>query len=127
MARCYNPYCESFYRYGAQGIRVMHRWHRFENFLKDMGDPPQSTVLDRLDNNADYGPSNCRWATFAQSTQNRRNTVWAGTMRVAELAELYGMPASRVYARLKRGWTVAEIIKNQKPIKHGYTQKVDSH
>lgn len=120
MARCHNPRSEGFHRYGAKGIKVCERWHTFEGFLADMGEPPQKTVLDRVDYTKGYSPSNCRWASFKQSTQNRSNTVWIGASRVNEVAELYGIPAHRVYQRLRLGWGLKEIIRHPGPLKHGY-------
>lgn len=82
---------------------------KFENFLKDMGEPPHGTVLDRKSNSLGYSPSNCRWSPFKESTENRRNTVWVGSERVSDMAARIGIPASRIYARLKRGWSKEEI------------------
>lgn len=71
--RCFNPSFKQFKDYGGDGITVCTEWLVFENFYRDMGDPPQGTTLDRRDNNGDYNKANCRWATRAQQTQNRRN------------------------------------------------------
>lgn len=120
MARCYNERNESFYRYGSRGIKVCERWHSFVNFLSDMGEPPNGTALDRVNFDGDYSPRNCRWATFKQSTQNRSNTVWVGGSRVEEIAKLYNMPVHRVYSRIRHGWSLADIVKYPKAIKHGY-------
>lgn len=121
-ARCQNPKSEGFHRYGAKGIQVCERWHTFENFLADMGEPPIGTVLDRVEIYGDYCPQNCRWATFKQSTQNRSNTVWIGNSRVNEVAELYSIPAHRVRHRLLRGWTLADIVKHPHCVPHGFSK-----
>ena len=121
LARCLNQRSEDFHIYGARGITVCERWHTFENFLADMGEPPHATVLDRVDNEKGYSPSNCRWASFKQSTQNRRNTLWIGKSRVQEVAVLLGIPEQRIYQRIsKMGWTLADIMKHPGPIPHGY-------
>lgn len=61
--------------YGARGIRVCKRWHDFRNFLADMGRAPRGKTLDRFPNNdGNYEPSNCRWATMGEQSLNRRNT-----------------------------------------------------
>jgi len=78
--RCYNPNNKKYYRYGLRGIIVCERWlgeNGYENFLSDMGRKPTSKhSLDRIDNNGNYEPSNCRWATSEQQSRNRSNNVW---------------------------------------------------
>ncbi len=72
--RCDNPNHKSFKTHGARGIKVCERWlNSFDNFLEDMGLRPNSDYsIDRKNNDADYTPENCRWATSQQQNRNKR-------------------------------------------------------
>jgi len=73
--RCLNQNNKFYYNYGGRGISVCDRWKdSFENFLADMGKRPKGKTLDRINNNENYEPSNCRWATRKEQSANRRNT-----------------------------------------------------
>lgn len=71
-ARCENIKDKDYKHYGGRGITICEEWGLYENFLMDMGRRPYKTSLDRIDNNGNYEPKNCRWATQSQQVLNRR-------------------------------------------------------
>lgn len=101
-------------RYFDRGVRVCQRWRKFENFLADMGEKPQGMSLDRKNNNGNYSPKNCRWATPLQQANNKSNNRilrYRGmNYTMAELVRLSGHPYARFQMRIIAGWSVKDAV-----------------
>lgn len=72
IQRCTNPNKADYKNYGARGIQVCERWSFFENFLADMGECPPGLSIDRINNDGNYDPTNCHWATPKGQANNSR-------------------------------------------------------
>lgn len=117
--RCQNPNASAWKDYGGRGIQVCDRWRTFENFLLDMGVRREGMTLDRYpDNDGNYEPGNCRWATRREQQNNRRVnrfiTIGTTRMTVGQAAEKYGIPWKLLDARLKAGWPIERVILSRK-------------
>lgn len=117
LQRCNNPHDKTFYKYGARGISVCERWSRFDCFLADMGPRPSGQhSIDRIDNDGDYKPENCRWATAIEQANNRRTnrllTYKGKTLTLIEWVRNLGLNEERTRSRAKRHWSVERILGN---------------
>lgn len=112
--RCANQKMAQWPDYGGRGIRVCARWRSFTAFVADMGARPPGGTIDRIDNDGNYEPGNCRWATRVEQGRNKRTNhmVQTGDRRVplAEAAELTGIAASTIRTRLRRGWPEHQAV-----------------
>lgn len=116
--RCFNPRNKDFADYGGRGITVCDRWSGskdFVNFLTDMGPrPAKGYWLERIDNDGNYEPRNCRWATPKEEQRNRRDnhplTHNGLTLCISGWAEQTGLADSTIRRRLHRGWSVTDAL-----------------
>lgn len=113
--RCMNPRSSDYHLYGGRGISICERWEKFENFLADMGEAPKGFSLDRFpNNNGNYEPGNCRWATPKEQTLNRQVTRFITfngiTLCVADWEKRLGFGTSTLWLRLKRGMPIDEAL-----------------
>lgn len=115
-ARCSNPNNPAYKDYGGRGIRVCERWERsFTSFLEDMGPRPSPRhSIDRSCNDKGYEPGNCRWATHAEQSRNKRNNRWVNlngrTVCIADWAAAHGVRPALIYQRLGRGWPLQRAL-----------------
>ncbi len=109
--RCYNPNDKSYPDYGGRGIEVCPRWRvSFMNFYNDMGKRPSDThSIERINNDGNYRPSNCKWATKDEQVNNYRHnhfiTINGRTQSMKRWVDELGLKYGRVQMRLYRGWT----------------------
>ncbi|KKN76961.1 hypothetical protein LCGC14_0364530 [marine sediment metagenome] len=115
IQRCTNPNNAKYKIYGERGIKVCYEWRKaFLSFYKDMGEKPDGMQIDRIDNNGDYTPENCRWTTSAENNRNKRNNV------------LSIKKANKIRLLYKKGMYPKEISKIME-IKHPTIESVIYH
>ena len=129
VSRCYNRSNDSFPRYGGRGIMVCNRWRDFRLFFKDMGArPSMGHSMDRIDNDGNYEPGNCRWATRKEQARNTRRNKYIhfdGKLKtLAAWSEEYRISSSVVNSRLRNGWDVERAL--TEPIHRGAIEPSDA-
>jgi len=111
--RCRDPKNKNYASYGERGIRVCDDWSSFDAFYRDMG-PANGLTLDRIDNDGNYEPGNCAWATLEAQARNRRNnrllTHGGETKCLTEWAEIAGIDRNVFKQRIRRGWPMARAL-----------------
>jgi len=119
--RCYSESQKCFKDYGARGIAVDPRWHGsqgFKQFLADMGEPLEGQTIERINNDGNYGPDNCRWATRTEQARNKRNNRWltanGETKTLKDWAASLGCAPAAILYRLRSGMSEQEAV--TKPI-----------
>lgn len=115
-SRCTNPNVKSYPSYGGRGIKVYPRWaNSFETFFEDMGRRPSSKhSLDRIHNDGNYEPKNCRWATRVEQQRNTRCSIYftikGVTLSINEWSEATGLSINCMTKRKHRGWSDEKCV-----------------
>lgn len=114
--RCINPNSQSFENYGKRGIEVCDTWiNSFTNFIEDMGKRPSDKYsIDRIDNNGNYSPDNCKWSTKKEQCNNRRNNNIINLddkkQTLAQWAVELNIHESTIRRRLRSGWPINKVL-----------------
>ena len=122
--RCLNANNPKWKDYGGRGIKVCQSWHRFENFIEDMGKKPSKKhSVDRIDNDGNYEPDNCRWATQLQQARNKRDVKTYRGLNMSQWAKRLGLNPATIRSRIKvSGWSWKKATTTPK-FKRGYRRK----
>lgn len=125
--RCYNPKRKEYGNYGGRGISVCDDWKEAKRFFEwaFANGYSDELTLDRIDNDGDYCPENCRWVCRKEQMRNRRNNRYVSfrgrTIPLTQLAEEYGYTYAQLYKRLKLGWSLEDAV--TKPISKSKIKK----
>lgn len=118
--RCTNEVCKEYHNYGGRGIRVCERWMKYQNFIADMGRAPSKKhSIERCNNEGNYEPRNCKWATDIEQVYNRRNTLLAeyrGEIKPVKIwCQELGLSYARIRDRIRtHGYSVEDAFEKQK-------------
>lgn len=118
--RCYSIKDKQYKDWGGRGIRVCDRWlNKFENFLSDMGRKPSKNLsIDRIDNDGNYEPGNCRWGDGDQQNKNKRNNKWyeyeGERMILKDWARKLKTDSGNINYFLKKGKPFGEVVEYYK-------------
>jgi hypothetical protein len=116
IRRCNDESCCGYKYYGGKGIRVCDEWLDYRAFKKWAlsSGYQQNLEIDRIDGNKDYMPSNCRWVTHIENIRNRCNKIVfeydGSSISVIELSKQLKIKPITVYARLRRGWKIDDVL-----------------
>jgi hypothetical protein len=114
--RCRNPKSTAYKNYGGRGIKICDRWQDFENFFADMGQKPTPNhCIERIDNDGDYTPENCKWATRMEQARNTRKNIYLTIEGVkkpfSQLVSESGVKYMTAFSRYRKGLPIAEVFK----------------
>jgi len=118
-ARCLRKTASQYKYYGGKGIQVCDEWLKFENFYKDMGDPPEGKSLDRIDSGKGYFKENCKWSTIKEQNSNRKTVIkifYNGSEQTlydlwSQFAKPLGLHYSTMKDRLDKGLSIDQCLK----------------
>jgi len=132
LTRCRNKKSKAYKYYGARGINIHPRWRNYKNFLFDMGYAPQGLQIDRINNNGNYEPGNCRWAdkfVNANNMSTNRVVFYEGKRQtMAQWCRELGLPYRLTIQRLNRDhWTLTQAFTgNKKETKNVHARKTEA-
>jgi hypothetical protein len=116
IERCTNPKSKGFINYGGRGITICDKWrNNFEAFFSNMGPRPYPEyTIERINNNGNYEPGNCKWATRQEQSENRRNVkkieLQGINRTISEWSRIFGINDETVRRRIKKGWIPKQAI-----------------
>lgn len=113
-SRCSDVNHSGYKYYGARGVTVCPRWNNFVEFFSDMGTCPTGHTLDRINNDGNYEPGNCRWATLKEQANNKRNnrllTYNGITKTLPQWCDELKLSRATITNRLFNGWSVERSL-----------------
>lgn len=118
IQRCQYPKHVEFYRYGGRGISVCDEWRDYSNFknwaIETGYNDNDKLSIDRVDNDGDYSPDNCKWSTVIEQSNNRSSNVYltynGETKTVSQWARDVGIKRDTLAARINRGWDIGKAL-----------------
>lgn len=115
--RCKSKERDKYNSWALKGVVVCERWLEFQKSYDDMGPKPSKDhQIERIDNDGNYEPGNCRWATRKEQCNNRRNshflTLGTKTQTIQQWCDQLGIPDTTLHNRLKRGWSAERSLTN---------------
>ena len=116
LQRCYNKNNTGFRLYGARGIGICESWKKYTKFKEwaMTNGYDEGLSIDRIDNNGNYEPSNCRWVTHKEQMNNIRtnhNITFNGvTKSTSEWGEIYNISTNQIKYRIKQGWAIEDVF-----------------